>query len=66
MNGKTTALVQTNTSPIYNLMAGRIFGIPTEFYWLIIVTVVELGAPQPAPTGPERIRDRRQQPGAPN
>ena len=39
VNGKTTALVQTNTSTIYNFMAGKIFGIPSEFYWLIIVTV---------------------------
>ena len=40
VNGKTTALVQTNTSTIYNFMAGKIFGIPSEFYWLIIITVV--------------------------
>ena len=40
VNGKTTALVQTNTSAIYNFMAGKIFGIPSEFYWLIIITVV--------------------------
>lgn len=39
VNGKTTALVQTNTSVIYNFMAGKIFGIPSEFYWLIIITV---------------------------
>ena len=39
VNGKTTALVQANTSTIYNFMAGKIFGIPSEFYWLIIITV---------------------------
>jgi len=39
VNGKTTALAPTSTSPIYGLLAGKIFGIPTEFYWLVIVTI---------------------------
>ncbi len=40
VNGKTTALVATRDSDIYNLLAGKIFGIPSEFYWLILVTIV--------------------------
>ena len=39
------------------------FGIPMEFYWLVLVTVVDVGAAQPAPPRPERLRHRRQPPG---
>jgi len=37
--GKTTALVQTKQSDIYDFLAGKpLFGIPAEFYWLLLVT----------------------------
>jgi simple sugar transport system permease protein len=39
VSGKTTALVDTSQSGIYNLLAGKIFGIPSEFYWLLLFTV---------------------------
>ena len=39
VNGKTTALVQTKQSAIYDFLAGKpLFGIPAEFYWLILIT----------------------------
>lgn len=39
VSGKTTALVQTRQSNIYDFLAGKpLFGIPAEFYWLLLVT----------------------------
>src|SRR5689334_14198447 len=40
VSGKTTALVNTSNSPIYNALAGKPFGIPSEFYWLVLATIV--------------------------
>ena len=40
VSGRTTALVETRDSPAYGLLAGRILGIPTEFFWLVFVAVV--------------------------
>jgi simple sugar transport system permease protein len=40
VSGKTTALVNTSNSPIYNGLAGKPFGIPSEFYWLVLATIV--------------------------
>lgn len=39
VNGKTTALVDTQKSAIYDLLAGKLLGIPTEFYWLALFTI---------------------------
>jgi simple sugar transport system permease protein len=38
VNGKTTALTGTEDSAIYNLLAGKVLGIPTEFIWLLLFT----------------------------
>ena len=38
--GKSTALVETKSSSAYELLAGKLFGIPMEFYWLALVAVV--------------------------
>jgi simple sugar transport system permease protein len=40
VSGNTTALVETRNSEIYDFLAGKIFGIPTEFYWLVLVTII--------------------------
>lgn len=40
VGGKSTALVGTSTSPIYNWLAGKQLAIPTEFLWLVLFTVV--------------------------
>jgi simple sugar transport system permease protein len=40
VSGKTTALVDTRKSGIYDVLADKLFGIPTEFYWLVLVTIV--------------------------
>jgi simple sugar transport system permease protein len=39
VSGRTTALVDTRESPAYRLMAGRLAGIPTEFFWLVLVAI---------------------------
>jgi simple sugar transport system permease protein len=38
--GKSTALVGTMSSPAYDLMVGKVLGIPMEFYWLVLFTIV--------------------------
>ena len=39
VSGKTTALVETRESNIYDFLAGKpLFGIPAEFYWLLLIT----------------------------
>jgi simple sugar transport system permease protein len=40
VSGKTTALVGTSNSPIYNALADKPLGIPSEFYWLALAAVV--------------------------
>ncbi|HEY5489290.1 MAG TPA: ABC transporter permease [Candidatus Limnocylindrales bacterium] len=41
VNGKTTALVQTRQSAIYDFLAGKpLLGIPAEFFWLLLATVI--------------------------
>jgi simple sugar transport system permease protein len=40
VNGKSTALVGTQHSPAYDLLAGKQLGIPTEFIWLALFTIV--------------------------
>ncbi len=38
VNGKSYALVDTMQAPSYNLLVGKLFGIPMEFPWLVLVT----------------------------
>jgi simple sugar transport system permease protein len=40
VGGKSTALVGTSDSAIYDFLAGKQLGIPTEFLWLVLFTVV--------------------------
>jgi len=39
VGGRTFPLVQTKTSPTYDILVGRIFGIPMEFVWLVLAAV---------------------------
>lgn len=38
--GRSIPLVETRESIAYDLLVGRLFGIPMEFYWLAIMAVV--------------------------
>jgi simple sugar transport system permease protein len=41
VNGKSYALVTTNTAPSYDLLVGKLGGvIPMEFVWLVVLAVV--------------------------
>jgi simple sugar transport system permease protein len=40
MAGKSLALVEARPDPTYGLLVGKPFGVPTEFLWLIVVTIV--------------------------
>jgi simple sugar transport system permease protein len=40
VSGKSYALVGTKSSPAYGLMVGDFLGIPMEFWWLCLVTIV--------------------------
>jgi simple sugar transport system permease protein len=37
--GKQYPLVSTLPSPVYDLMVGKLFGVPMEFYWFMLVAV---------------------------
>jgi simple sugar transport system permease protein len=37
--GKSSALVGTKGSPVYDLLVGKLFGIPMEFWWLVLFTI---------------------------
>lgn len=39
VGGKSFALVQTQQSPTYEILAGRVLGIPMEFIWLVLAAV---------------------------
>jgi simple sugar transport system permease protein len=39
VGGRTFPLVQTKSSPTYDILVGRIFGIPMEFIWLVLAAV---------------------------
>lgn len=39
VGGRSFALLATQKSPSYDALAGKLAGIPTEFYWLVIATV---------------------------
>lgn len=39
VNGRSFALVDTQNSGAYDVLVGRLFGIPMEFYWLLVVAV---------------------------
>lgn len=40
VGGKSTAIVGTRDSVAYDWLAGKQLGIPTEFYWLVLFTIV--------------------------
>jgi simple sugar transport system permease protein len=37
--GRQYPLIKTESSPAYELMVGKLFGIPMEFYWFVLVAV---------------------------
>lgn len=39
VNGRSFALVDTQNSGAYDVLVGRLFGIPMEFYWLLVFAV---------------------------
>jgi simple sugar transport system permease protein len=39
VGGKTFPLVDTKSSTTYDILVGRLFGIPMEFVWLVLATV---------------------------
>jgi simple sugar transport system permease protein len=39
VGGRQSPLVAAQDSPAYELMVGKLFGIPMEFYWFILVAV---------------------------
>jgi simple sugar transport system permease protein len=39
VGGRSFALVATQTSPAYDLLVGKLFGIPMEFVWLVLAAV---------------------------
>jgi simple sugar transport system permease protein len=39
VDGRSYALVDTQTSPAYDVLVGRPFGIPMEFVWLVLAAV---------------------------
>jgi simple sugar transport system permease protein len=40
VNGRSFALVDTRTSPIYEVLVGRALGVPMQFWWLVAASVV--------------------------
>jgi simple sugar transport system permease protein len=40
VDGRSYALVTTQSSPAYDILVGRLFGIPMEFVWLVLAAVV--------------------------
>jgi simple sugar transport system permease protein len=39
VDGRSYALVDTQASPAYNVLVGKLFGIPMEFVWLVLAAV---------------------------
>jgi simple sugar transport system permease protein len=39
VSGRQYPLVTTQSSPLYEVLVGKVFGIPMEFVWLILITV---------------------------
>jgi len=39
VGGRQFPLVETRDSTIYGLLAGKLAGIPTEFYWLVLISI---------------------------
>lgn len=39
VDGRSMVLVGTRESPVYDLLVGRLFGVPMEFYWLALLAV---------------------------
>ena len=40
VNGRSFALVDTRTAPIYEVLVGRALGVPMQFWWLVAASVV--------------------------
>jgi simple sugar transport system permease protein len=40
VNGRSFALVDTRTAPIYEILVGKALGIPMQFWWLVAASVV--------------------------
>jgi simple sugar transport system permease protein len=40
VNGRSFALVDTRTAPIYEVLVGRVLGIPMQFWWLVAASVM--------------------------
>jgi simple sugar transport system permease protein len=38
--GKSSALVETQSAASHEVLVGRLFGIPMEFYWLVLAAIV--------------------------
>ncbi len=39
VGGRQYPLVETQSSPAYELMVGKLFGVPMEFYWFVVIAV---------------------------
>jgi simple sugar transport system permease protein len=39
VSGKQYPLVTTQSSPLYDVLVGKLFGIPMEFIWLIVIAI---------------------------
>ncbi len=39
VGGRQYPLVTAQTSPVFDLMVGRLFGVPMEFYWFVLLAV---------------------------
>ena len=39
VGGRQYPLVETQDSPAYQVMVGKLFGVPMEFYWFVLATV---------------------------
>jgi simple sugar transport system permease protein len=40
VGGRSYALVDAQSAPIYDLLVGKLFGVPMEFFWLVLVAIV--------------------------
>ena len=48
VSGRQFPLVTTQSSPLYDVLVGKLFGIPMEFVWLVLIAIAHVGAPQPS------------------
>jgi simple sugar transport system permease protein len=40
VNGRSFALVDTRSSPVYEILVGRALGIPMQFWWLVVASIL--------------------------